>query len=185
MPEPKNPAAIYVTRPELPSLPEFIPYLQEIWDSKVLTNGGQFHHQFEQNLCDYLGVKHIALFTNATIGLVTALQALRITGEVITTPYSFVATAHSLLWNGIKPVFVDIDPVTLCIDLDKAESLINPRTRAIIAMDYDCLLADHDRVARLGPSQRHPLKVPDLPPDLCSSLTSEITMPRSTDLHMS
>ena len=97
MAEQEIPAAIYVTRPELPSLQEFIPFLQEIWDSKILTNGGQFHQKFEQSLCDYLGVKHIALFTNATIGLVTALQALRITGEVITTPYSFVATAHSLL----------------------------------------------------------------------------------------
>jgi dTDP-4-amino-4,6-dideoxygalactose transaminase len=101
---------IYVTRPDLPSLEEFIPYLREIWNTKVLTNGGPFHQQLEQKLCEYLGVKHIALFTNGTIGLVTALQALRISGEVITTPYSFVATAHSLLWNGIKPVFVDIDP---------------------------------------------------------------------------
>ena len=101
---------IYVTQPNLPPLEEFIPYLQDIWDSKVLTNGGPFHQQLEQALCDYLGVKHLALFTNGTIALVTALQALRITGEVITTPYSFVATAHSLLWNGIKPVFVDIDP---------------------------------------------------------------------------
>jgi dTDP-4-amino-4,6-dideoxygalactose transaminase len=132
MPEQKNPAAIYVTRPELPSLPEFIPYLQEIWDSKILTNGGQFHQKFEQNLCDFLGVKHIALFANATIGLVTALQALRVTGEVVTTPYSFVATAHSLLWNGIKPVFVDIDPVTLNLDPAKIEAAITPQTTAIM-----------------------------------------------------
>src|SRR3984893_5283093 len=132
MAEREIPAAIYVTRPELPSLQEFIPYLQEIWDSKILTNGGQFHHQFEQSLCDYLGVKHIALFTNATIGLVTALQALRITGEVITTPYSFVATAHSLLGNGIKPVFVDIDPITLNLDPSKIEAAITPQTTAIM-----------------------------------------------------
>jgi dTDP-4-amino-4,6-dideoxygalactose transaminase len=132
MAEREIPAAIYVTRPELPSLQEFIPFLQEIWDSKVLTNGGQFHQKFEQSLCDYLGVKHIALFTNATIGLVTALQALRITGEVITTPYSFVATAHSLLWNGIKPVFVDIDPVTLNLDPGKIEAAITPQTTAIM-----------------------------------------------------
>ena len=123
---------IYVTRPELPSLEEFIPYLREIWDSRILTNGGPFHQQLEQKLCEYLGVKHIALFTNATLGLVTALQALRITGEVITTPYSFVATAHSILWNGIKPVFVDIDPVTLNLDPGQIEAAITPQTTAIL-----------------------------------------------------
>jgi dTDP-4-amino-4,6-dideoxygalactose transaminase len=128
----RKPAPIYVTRPELPSLAEFIPDLQEIWDSKVLTNGGPFHDRFEQALCEYLGVKHIALFTNATIGLVTALQALRITGEVITTPYSFVATAHSLLWNGIKPVFADIDPATLNLDPLQIEAAITPQTTAIM-----------------------------------------------------
>lgn len=132
MPERQKPDRIYVTRPELPSLAEFIPYLQEIWNSKILTNSGPFHEKFEQKLCDYLGVKHIALFANATIGLVTALQALRITGEVITTPYSFVATAHSLLWNGIKPVFVDIDPVTLNLDPNKIEAAITPQTTAIM-----------------------------------------------------
>ena len=97
---------IFVTQPLLPPLEEFIPYLEKIWENKILTNGGPFHQQLEKALCEYLGVEHIALFTNGTIALVTALQALRITGEVITTPYSFVATAHSLLWNGIKPVFV-------------------------------------------------------------------------------
>jgi len=102
--------SIYVTQPYLPPLEDFIPYLREIWGSKILTNGGRFHEQLEKELCDYLGVKHLALLTNGTIALVMALQALRITGEVITTPYSFVATAHSLLWNGIKPIFVDIDP---------------------------------------------------------------------------
>jgi len=104
---------IYVTQPDLPPLADFLPYLEQIWNNKVLTNGGPFHKRFEAELADYLGVPHISLFTNATIALVTALQSLRITGEVITTPYSFVATAHSLLWNGIKPVFVDIDPETL------------------------------------------------------------------------
>jgi len=132
MPEQKKPARIYVTRPELPSLADFVPYLQEIWDSKILTNSGPFHERFEQKLCEYLGVKHIALFANATIGLVTALQALRITGEVITTPYSFVATAHSLLWNGIKPVFVDIDPVSLNLDPKQIEAAITPQTTAIM-----------------------------------------------------
>ena len=122
----------YVTQPSLPPLEEFIPYLLQIWDSKILTNGGPFHQQLEQVLCDYLGVKHIALFTNGTIALVTALQVLRITGEVITTPYSFVATSHSLLWNGIEPVFVDIDPLTLNLDPDKIEAAITPQTTAIM-----------------------------------------------------
>lgn len=123
---------VYVTQPLLPPLEEFIPYLEQIWKNKWLTNSGPFHEQLEQALCDYLGVKHLALFTNGTLALVTALQALRITGEVITTPYSFVATAHSLLWNGIKPVFVDINPVTLNLDPDKIEAAITPQTTAIM-----------------------------------------------------
>src|SRR5688500_18405518 len=94
---------IFVTKPFLPPLHDFIPYLEQIWESRVLTNGGPFHEQLEKALCDYLGVKYISLFTNGTIALITALQALRITGEVITTPYSFIATAHSLLWNRIRP----------------------------------------------------------------------------------
>lgn len=123
---------IYVTQPSLPPLEEFIPYLQQIWDSKTLTNGGPFHKQLEQALCDYLGVQHLSLFSNGTIALITALQALRITGEVITTPYSFVATSHSLLWNGVKPVFVDIDPDTLNLDPEKIEAAITPQTTAIM-----------------------------------------------------
>lgn len=129
-----SPPPIYVTRPHLPPLEDFIPYLREIWDSHVLTNGGPFHAKFEQALCDYLGVSHLSLFTNATIGLLTSLQALRVSGEVITTPYSFVATAHSLLWNGLKPVFVDIDPVTLNLDPTRIEAAITPQTTAILAV---------------------------------------------------
>jgi dTDP-4-amino-4,6-dideoxygalactose transaminase len=127
-----NNIPIYVTQPYLPPLEEFVPYLQKIWDSKILTNGGPFHQQLEVALSDYLGVENLALFTNGTIALVTALQALRITGEVITTPYSFVATAHSLLWNGIKPVFVDIDPKTLNLDPARIEVAITPHTTAIM-----------------------------------------------------
>ncbi len=123
---------IYVTQPAMPPLEEFMPYLQKIWSNKVLTNGGPFHQQLEQALCEYLGVQHLALFSNGTLGLVTALQALRITGEVITTPYSFVATAHSLLWNGIKPVFADVDPHTLNLDPAKIEAAITPQTTAIM-----------------------------------------------------
>ncbi|PRC93548.1 DegT/DnrJ/EryC1/StrS family aminotransferase [Solimicrobium silvestre] len=123
---------IYVTQPLLPPLNEFIPYLEKIWTNKILTNGGPFHQQLEKELCEHLGVEYISLFTNGTIALVTALQSLRITGEVITTPYSFVATAHSLLWNGIKPVFVDVDPETLNLDPAKIEAAITPQTTAIM-----------------------------------------------------
>ncbi len=123
---------IYVTRPLLPPLAEFIPYLERIWESRWLTNGGQFHVELEARLAAHLGVEHLALFTNGTIALVTALQALGVGGEVITTPYSFVATAHSLIWNNITPVFVDIDPVTCNMDPARIESAITPRTTAIL-----------------------------------------------------
>lgn len=123
---------IFVTRPFLPPLEELVPYLQRIWDGRVLTNNGPFHEEFEKALAGFLGVKHLALFTNGTIALVTALQAMRVAGEVITTPYSFVATAHSLLWNGIKPVFVDIDPDTMNLDPGKIEAAITPHTTAIL-----------------------------------------------------
>lgn len=123
---------ITVTSPLLPKLEEFMPYLQEIWDSKWITNNGQFHQQLEKALCEYLKVPYISLFTNGTLPLITALQALRVTGEVITTPYSFVATTHSLWWNGIKPVFVDIDPATCNLDPAKIEAAITPKTTAIM-----------------------------------------------------
>jgi dTDP-4-amino-4,6-dideoxygalactose transaminase len=138
MPESKP---VYVTQPDLPPLAELLPLLEEIWTNKIITNGGPFHQQLEHELCSYLGVKHISLFTNGTIALVTALQALRISGEVITTPYSFVATAHSLLWNDIKPVFVDIDPRTLNLDPGKIEAAITPETTAIMPVHcygYPC-----------------------------------------------
>jgi dTDP-4-amino-4,6-dideoxygalactose transaminase len=116
----------------MPPLPEFIKYLEKIWDNKWLTNNGQFHKQLEQELCDYLGVKHISLFSNGTLALVTALQALRITGEVITTPFSFVATTHALWWNNIQPVFTDIDPENFNLDPKKIEAAITPKTTAIL-----------------------------------------------------
>ncbi len=141
---------IYVTQPSLPPLEEFIPYLQEIWDSKILTNGGPFHQKLEQALCDYLGVRYLSLFTNGTIALVTALQALRITGEVITTPYSFVATAHSLLWNGIKPVFADIDPNTLNLDPSKIEAAITPQTTAIMPVHVYGHPCDVDAIQKIA-----------------------------------
>jgi dTDP-4-amino-4,6-dideoxygalactose transaminase len=141
---------IYVTRPYLPPLEEFVPYLEKIWETNILTNGGPFHQQLENELCEYLGVKHISLFTNATIGLVTALQALRITGEVITTPYSFVATAHSLVWNGIKPVFVDVDPNTLNLDPAKIEAAITPQTTAIMPVHCYGRPCDVDAIQKIA-----------------------------------
>lgn len=127
-----NDKPVYVTQPYLPPLHEFTPYLQKIWSNKVLTNGGPMHQQLEEALCDYLGVEHIALFNNCTIALLTALQALRVTGEVVTTPYSFVATSHALLWNGIMPVFADIDPRSLNLDPRRIEASITPQTTAIL-----------------------------------------------------
>lgn len=123
---------IYVTKPALPRLSEFIPYLEDIWENHILTNNGPFHKQLEQELCNYLGVKYISLFCNATIALITALKALEITGEVITTPFSFVATANSIIWSGLKPVFGDIEPNAFNLDPGKIESLITPKTTAIM-----------------------------------------------------
>lgn len=123
---------ITVTSPLLPDLNEFTQYLQKIWDSKRITNNGSYHQQLEKALAEYLKVPYVSLFTNGTLPLLTALQALRITGEVITTPYSFVATTHALWWNGIKPVFVDIDPDTGNMDPEKIEAAITPKTTAIL-----------------------------------------------------
>lgn len=142
----KTSPSIHVTRPLLPPLDEFLFYLEKIWGEKVVTNCGSFHQQLEQALCDYLGIRYISLVTNGTIGLMTALQALNIKGEVITTPYSFVASAHSLFLNGNKPVFVDIDPVTLNLDPCKIEAAITPQTTAILPVhcygnpcDVECI----------------------------------------------
>ena len=115
----KNQDQIFVTQPSLPELNELIPYLQEIWESKIISNNGPFHLKFENEICKYLDVPYTSLVSNGTIGLIIALKALGIKGEVITTPYSFVATSHSLLWNNIKPIFIDIDPNTLNLDAKK------------------------------------------------------------------
>jgi dTDP-4-amino-4,6-dideoxygalactose transaminase len=123
---------IFVTKPSLPPLKDLIPYLEQIWENKILTNNGPFHRQLEDALCNYLGVPYISLVSNATIGLIIALKALNIKGEVITTPYSYVATAHSLKWSKIEPIFVDIDPSTLNLDPKKIESAITPNTTAIM-----------------------------------------------------
>jgi dTDP-4-amino-4,6-dideoxygalactose transaminase len=148
---------ITVTKPFLPPLEEFIPYLEMIWNTKQLTNNGPFHEQLESELAEYLGVKYISLFANATLGLVTALQALRISGEVITTPFSFVATTHALWWNKITPVFVDVEPEYLNLDPSKIEAAITPRTTAILPVHVygnPCNSGEIQRVA-----DRYGLKV--------------------------
>ena len=143
---------ITVTSPLLPDLDEFHGLLKEIWESKWITNNGSFHKKLEAALCEYLKVPYVSLFTNGTLPLLTALQALRITGEVITTPYSFVATTHALWWNGIKPVFVDIDPHTGNLDPNKIEAAITPKTTAILPVhvygkpcDVDAIQAIADK----------------------------------------
>lgn len=148
---------ITVTSPLLPPLEEFMPYLQDIWDRKWLTNNGHYHQELENALCEYLKVPYISLFTNGTLPLMCALQALRITGEVITTPYSFVATTHSLWWNGIKPVFVDIDLATGNLDPDKIEAAITPRTTAIMPVHVYGKPCDTKRIQEIA--DKYGLKV--------------------------
>lgn len=123
---------ITVTSPQLPPLNEFIPYLENIWKNKWITNDGEYHKKLEEELCEYLGVEYISLTANGTLALIIALQALRISGEVITTPYSFVASTHSVWWNNTQPVFVDIEPDSFNIDPNKIEAAITPKTSAIL-----------------------------------------------------
>ena len=153
-----NHSQITVTSPLLPPLEEFIPYLQQIWDRKWITNNGYFHQELEKALAEYLGVEYLSLFTNGTLPLITAFQALGIhEGEVITTPYSFVATSHSIWWNGLKPVFVDIEEETCGIDPNKIEAAITPNTVAIMPVHCygkPCKTAEIDAIAR-----KHNLKV--------------------------
>lgn len=148
---------VNVTQPSLPPLNEFLPYLEQIWQNKLLTNCGPFHQQLEDALAKYLGVNYVCLFANATIALVTALQALRITGEVITTPYSFVATAHSLKWNGIQPVFVDIDPLTCNLDPMKIEAAITSQTTAIMPVHVYGTPCDVEAIQKIA--ENYNLKV--------------------------
>ena len=148
---------ITVTTPLLPDLDEFHSMLKEIWDSKWITNNGQFHKQLEAALCEYLKVPYVSLFTNGTLPLLTALQALRITGEVITTPYSFVATTHSIWWNGCKPVFVDIEESTCGMDPERIEAAITPKTTAI--MPVHCYGKPVNMEAIQGIADKYGLKV--------------------------
>ena len=141
---------ITVTSPLLPNLDDFNEMLKQIWASKWITNNGSFHKQLEKELAAYLKVPYISLFTNGTLPLITALQALRISGEVITTPYSFVATTHALWWNGIKPVFVDIDPATGNIDPERIEAAITPKTTAIMPVHVYGKPCDTKRIQEIA-----------------------------------
>jgi dTDP-4-amino-4,6-dideoxygalactose transaminase len=141
---------IFVTQPYLPPLEEFLPFLTDIWESKSLTNNGKYHKLFEKALAEYLGVKYVSLFANGTFALVTALQALRINGEVITTPYSFVATTHALHWNDIKPVFVDIEPNYCNINAAKIEAAITPKTSAILPVHVYGNPCNVDEIQRIA-----------------------------------
>lgn len=148
---------IFVTTPLLPSIAELQPYLEDIWKRKWITNNGHYHAELEKALSEYLGVPYLSLFTNGTLPLITALQALNVTGEVITTPFSFVATSHAIWWNRLTPVFVDIDPETGNLDPDKIEAAITERTSAIMPVHVYGNPCDSERIRRIA--EAHGLKV--------------------------
>ena len=148
---------ITVTSPLLPPLDEFVEYLRDVWNRKWITNNGYYHQELEKALCTYLGIEYISVFTNGTLPLIAALQALRISGEVITTPYSFVATTHSIWWNGIKPVFVDIDPRTGNLNPDCIEAAITPYTTAIMPVHVYGMPCDTKRIQNIA--DKYGLKV--------------------------
>ena len=141
---------IFVTQPSLPPLDDFIPYLEKIWENKWLTNCGEFHKEFEKKLAEYLGVKYVSLFTNGMIALQVGMQALRVTGEVITTPFTFVATTHAIHWNNCTPVFCDIEPETFTLDPEKVESLITPRTTAIMPVHVYGNPCHHEKLQKIA-----------------------------------
>ncbi len=154
---PSDHKPIFVTQPFLPPLEEFNKMLQEIWQAKWLTNNGLFHQKLESSLCDYLGVQNLSLFSNGTLALITAMQSMKLSGEVITTPFSFVATTHALHWNGIKPVFVDIEPKTFNIDPSKIEAAITDKTTAILPVHVYGNPCDIEAIQQIA--DRHNLKV--------------------------
>lgn len=145
-----NKKPILISKPTLPDLDEFVESLKIIWEKRWLTNNGEFHQEFEKKLADYLGVNYVSLFSNGTLALISALQTLRITGEVITTPYSFVATTHALHWNSIKPIFVDVDPVYGNIDPKKIEAAITPKTTAILPVHVYGNPAEVERIEEIA-----------------------------------
>jgi len=148
---------IYVTQPSLPPLHDYVSLLEQIWNSKVLSNCGPMHQELESKLAEYLGVKHVSLFNNCTNALMVALRALDFSGEIITTPYSFVATSHSILWNGLKPVFVDINPITLNLDPDKIEGAITSKTVGIMPVHCYGNTCDVDAISHIA--KKYKLKV--------------------------
>lgn len=148
---------IFVAKPSMPPLAEFIPYLEEIWDSKILTNNGKFHQQLETELCQHLGVNHVSLFSSGTIALMTALKALKLTGDVITTPYTFVATTNSLRLNNLNPIFVDIDATSFNLDPLKIEAAITPETSAIFPVHSYGIPCDVEAIDKIA--SKHKLKV--------------------------
>lgn len=148
---------IFVTKPYLPPLAEFIPYLEEIWASEWLTNNGPMHQRLEKELAEFLGVPFVALFNNATNALMLALKALDVKGDVITTPFSFVATSHAISWNGCRPVFADINPATLNLDPAKIEAAITPKTTAIMPVHCYGIPCDVDAIEVIA--RKHGLKV--------------------------
>lgn len=148
---------IYITKPFLPPLDEYVKYLEKIWTSKQLTNNGPFHKQLEQELCEYLDVKYISLFCNGTIALLLAIKALELKGEIITTPYSFVATSHSIKWNGLTPVFVDIDVSTCNMDPDRIEKAITSKTTAILPVHVYGNPCETENINQIA--KKHNLKV--------------------------
>jgi len=142
---------IYVTRPYLPELSEFTKYLESIWETRHLTNDGPFHQELEEALAKYLGVKYVSLFANGTLALMTATQALDLKGEVITTPFSFPATTHPLIWNGLKPVFCDIESETFTLNPAKIEECLTPDTSAILPVHvygYPCNVEAIESIAK-------------------------------------
>lgn len=146
----KQDKSIFITQPAMPPLEEFTGMLKQIWDNKILTNGGPFHVRFEQEIADYLGVKYISLFSNGTLALITALQALKVSGEVITTPFSFVATTHAIWWNGIRPVFADIEPERCNMDPERIEAAITPQTTAIMPVHVYGNPCDVDKIQQVA-----------------------------------
>lgn len=153
----RNPGPVYVTRPSLPPLAELMPLLEEIWESRILTNGGPFHERLEAALCDHLDVAHASLVANCTLGLILALNVLGDGGEVITTPYSYVATAQSLRWNGMTPAFVDIEPNTFNLDPDRIEAAITPRTTAILPVHCYGVPCDVQAIRTIADRHRLPV----------------------------
>ena len=155
--DPAEPAPLHVTRPYLPPLASFLPYLEDIWQSAQLTNGAAFHRRFEQALAGYLDVEHVSLVANGTLALLTAIKALDLGGEIITTPFSFVATAHALLWNGVTPVFADIDPLTLNLDPAAVAAAVSARTSAILPVHVFGRPCDTSAIASIADA--HGLRV--------------------------